>query len=50
MSMEFRAVRKSSGGYVLSHAETGKVIAGGDRPLTIQSLAVEVQRLHVLGR
>lgn len=43
-------VVKSGGGYVLSHTDTGKVIAGDKQPLTIQSLAVELQKLHVLGR
>jgi hypothetical protein len=43
-------VAKSNGGYALSHTATGKVIAGDKRPLTIQSLAVELQKLHVLGR
>lgn len=43
-------VSKSKGGYVLAHTATGKVIAGDRQPLTIQSLAVELQKLHVLGR
>lgn len=43
-------VTKSKGGYVLAHADTGKVIAGDKQPLTIQGLAVELQKLHVLGR
>lgn len=43
-------VSKSNGGYVLAHTQTGKVIAGDKQPMTIQGLAVELQRLHVLGR
>lgn len=43
-------VAKSGAGYVLSHTLTGKIIAGEKLPLTLQSLAVELQKLHILGR
>ena len=43
-------VSKSKGGYVLAHTTTGKTLAGDKQPLSLQGLAVELQKLHVLGR
>ncbi|WP_028002950.1 hypothetical protein [Sinorhizobium meliloti] len=43
-------VSKSNGGYLLACTATGNVIAGDKHPLSLQGLAVELQRLHVLGR